>query len=416
MIGNGFDLAHGLHTKYTHFLDFIYVFQGKSAKYTKITARINHAKALSAQKSEKADYFRSLIGNNIWLEYFTKSSSSKETWIGIEADILNVIRLFERVRKEYFEVAKIDIQNIDTPASHKIADHLFKDHSFLKELKFGYRLIGTKDIITYDEYKTKGILRRCFYRRCLSYRVLEQWNACLTDDLNKLIKALEFYLYDYVYTTKVSTESPDILEVIGSDRINISSTRLLSFNYTNTFEKVYSSYPSEIDAHYIHGRVRKELVYSKCDETDKNDDNDMVLGINEYLDDRSDNIDFIAFQKYYQRIQKRTGNTYKTWLHQINREKRFSDLYIFGHSLDITDKDILKELVLNKFITTTVFYYDQAAYNQYIANLVKIIGKDELISRVYSTKPTIIFRQQCNPISKNDVPANSDKNSSHVIV
>ena len=160
----------------------------------------------------------------------------------------------------------------------------------------------------------------------------------------------------------------------------------------------------------------------------------MVLGINEYLpEDRKDkDIEFIAFKKYYQRIYKGTGCKYKDWINEIREEndiymarkhdceiflkngyglsneiekmraelKQLNEnpprhnLYIFGHSLDITDKDILHDLILNNNVYTTIFYPHKEELGRKIANLVKVIGQDELIRRTGGSTKTIEFRQQ----------------------
>jgi len=145
----------------------------------------------------------------------------------------------------------------------------------------------------------------------------------------------------------------------------------------------------------------------------------MVLGIDEYLDDDRKNrdTDFIAFKKFYQRIYKETGCKYKDWITEIHSNAQIRNLnycnkkddgskeyvsdysvqhnlYIFGHSLDITDKDILRELILNDKVYTTIFYVNKDVMGKQIANLVKIIGQDELIRRTGGSDKTIEFRQQ----------------------
>ncbi|MCI8365623.1 MAG: hypothetical protein HFG34_11865 [Eubacterium sp.] len=152
--------------------------------------------------------------------------------------------------------------------------------------------------------------------------------------------------------------------------------------------------------------------------------NNMVLGIDEYLpDDRKDtDTDFIAFKKYYQRIYKGTGCKYKVWVDQINeswkketeenKEKirkyiskgvfnnddplynEVHNLYIFGHSLDITDKDVLRDLILNDNVYTTIFYHSKEELGRKIANLVKVIGQNELIKRTGGSTRTIKFKPQ----------------------
>ena len=70
------------------------------------------------------------------------------------------------------------------------------------------------------------------------------------------------------------------------------------------------------------------------------------------------------------------------------------NLYIFGHSLDVTDKDILRDLILNDNVYTTIFYHNKDAMGQLITNLVKIIGEEELIKRTGGRTKTIEFKQQ----------------------
>lgn len=80
-------------------------------------------------------------------------------------------------------------------------------------------------------------------------------------------------------------------------------------------------------------------------------------------------------------------------------------LYIFGHSLDVTDGDILRRLILHDNVKTNIFYYreyenDKRDLKQKIANLVKIIGQDELIKRTGGNTRTIEFVPQSIPDSK----------------
>ena len=81
-------------------------------------------------------------------------------------------------------------------------------------------------------------------------------------------------------------------------------------------------------------------------------------------------------------------------LKQLNENPPRHNLYIFGHSLDVTDKDILRDLILNDNVYTTIFYHDKDTMGQQIANLVKVIGQDELIRRTGGSEKTIEFKKQ----------------------
>ena len=73
-------------------------------------------------------------------------------------------------------------------------------------------------------------------------------------------------------------------------------------------------------------------------------------------------------------------------------------VYILGHSLDVTDKDILRDLILNDNVYTTIFYHNKETMGKQIANLVKVIGQDELIKRTGGNTKTIEFKQQQNMV------------------
>ena len=53
---------------------------------------------------------------------------------------------------------------------------------------------------------------------------------------------------------------------------------------------------------------------------------------------------------------------------------------LYGHSLDVTDKDVLSKLILMDNTTTHIFYHNRNNMAKQIGNLVKVIGKEKLIS------------------------------------
>ncbi len=204
-------------------------------------------------------------------------------------------------------------------------------------------------------------------------------------DLDKLIRCLEIYLSDYINEICVEKTLLDIDQLLSLDKV-------LSFNYTNTFERLYKN-RSSVEIDYIHG---------KADINNNIDTNNMVLGIDEYLkgEERNENIKFIAFKKFYQRIHKETGCLYKNWLEELRadnnilnkKDRKNHNLFIFGHSLDITDREVLRDLILNDNVQTVIFYMDKQDYGRKIANLVKVIGQDELIRRTGGMTKTITFK------------------------
>lgn len=394
LVGNGFDLAHGLPTKYTDFLKFVKVIRQvlqmendiefSSIDGADMNSQIKLLIELTVEEllEQKLDW-ESLIIHNFWIEYFFRAPMyQKENWIDFE-----------------YEISKV-IQNLD-------AD--MREHSYSLEDKALF--ISNKYIEAFFQSNLHGDVAGGKLKtvEIVSYKEIRD---VLYDDLDKLIKAFQRYLSDYVEQMPKRKVSPEI------KKLNID--HVLSFNYTHTYYHIYSEpETNKIEYDYIHGEAKENGEFAS---------NNMVLGIDEYLpeDRKNRDIDFIAFKKYYQRIHKATGCKYKHWVDAIRESeysckqkfrqqypeqvpyKRFTTkhhLYIFGHSLDVTDRDILRDLILNDSVLTTIFYckkYDENGQDDNgkqdlgtkIANLVKIIGQDELIRRTGGDTETIKFKLQ----------------------
>lgn len=250
---------------------------------------------------------------------------------------------------------------------------------------------------------SKGSLRNNYG----SIKTVEQYAQSLNKELERLIRALEIYIVEFVGGILINKNSTDINK--------LNPDHVLSFNYSNTYEKLHGN-GKEVEYDYIHG---------KADINNTIESNNMVLGIDEYIPtDRKDKeISFIAFKKHYQRIYKGTGCVYKDWLYTIKESTKSIELklrkkypiqipfvkftndarhnlYIFGHSLDVTDKDILRNLILNDNVYIKIFYYSKTDLDSKITNLVKVIGQDELIRRTGGSTKTIKFKLQQDMVER----------------
>lgn len=374
VLGNGFDLAHGLPTKYTHFLEWV-----------KAVERL--------EDCERQLEVRQCISNNFWIEYFMQNPMyQKENWIDFESEISTVIQdidvgMKKRSDKIYDTISGLENKYLSNKFLNSQID-------LISHVLNGTRIENKKTPITYN-----------------------QLILLLEKDLNKLIRTLEIYLSYYVSELEIENKLSDI------QKLDIDY--VLSFNYTDTYERIYGK-GKKIDYDYIHG---------KADINNTIESNNMVLGIDEYLPKkrRSKDVEFIAFKKYYQRIYKQTGCKYKEWIDKIrqkyaqylhekeeaakkmymytsdnlqdgirklsnsaikNKKCEIHNVYIFGHSLDVTDKDILCDLILNDNVHTTIFYPNKEELGRKITNLVKVIGQDELIKRTGGSTKTIEFKLQ----------------------
>ena len=327
VLGNGFDLAHELPTEYRDFLAFckmikeVYAVRNAGdmdtvwerlevkVKYNVIglkelfsnlyTARVEEIDEDSTKKLKTNTVYDELyedIKDNIWVDYFLANPMyRKENWIDFEGEIRKLIQQLDG------DMLK------DNGGKYELSDEMVKlTNPFLKGRYSKYELIA-QSMAAFTEGTSESITFR---------EIRDQ----LYDDLNKLTRALEIYLTEYVEKIECNLFSPDIKEAVYGIQSNKEGkqvaiqSNVLCFNYTNTYEKMYKKLFQREDytVDYIHGKAYIENTI---------DTNSMVLGIDEYLGkERDEYTEFIAFKKFYQRIHKETGCMYKEWIERIREE------------------------------------------------------------------------------------------------
>ena len=383
LIGNGFDLAHGLPTSYKDFLDFckmvreLYTYPIIDNEYNQKklidwnTDKTIKSKLLECYENRKncfedkittqckeLDELYDCIKENVWINYFLEREKSiGENWIDFESEISNVVQAIETL-KGYIE----------------------RDEDVLK-----IKDTKQKTIIYFLKIAKKSL------QDVFNLKRIDGFIEDISIELDKLIRSLEIYICEFVNEIDIIKENDDIK--------TITPDYVLSFNYSNTYERIYGQ-SKEVTYDYIHGKADIENNVDTCN---------LVLGIDEYLeDDKNDKLEFIAFKKFYQRIYKSTDSTYMKWVEQIKKYPEVNhNLFIFGHSLDKTDRDILKLLICNDNVTTKIYDYrknknDKKELGKLIKNLVRIMGQDELISRTMGEHKTIEFIPQTVFVAKNN--------------
>lgn len=374
IIGNGFDLAHKLPTKYTDFLDFLgnvrilkeEMPQNLEQLSDKIDENLrqylfnsnsSHLDINSKHQNYITEMYE-LSKDNLWITWFNQERRLNKTlgkyWIDFEAEISKVIQKIESTLLEL------------SPIEECIDNYNELRFNLYKYPIFDFFINKIYEIDTSDEINMEQITER------------------LHNDLNKLIRCFEIYLEDFVKNIDISQLSLDIY--------NLNVDKILTFNYTNTYQKLYYT---DVDCDHIHG---------KADINNNIESDNMVLGIDDYLneDEKFTNTNFIEFKKYYQRLIKGTNCDYKKWIDEINKSFTKHNVYIFGHSLASTDRDVLLDFIENEKTIITIYYNNSNQYSDQICNLVHLIGPDKLNEWVHQAKPKIKFVKQQPMINIDD--------------
>ena len=363
VLGNGFDLAHELKTGYKDFL--LYAIQRDKELYNNFFQK-NESKIQYIGICEGEECLRDKLEHNVWMAYFVILYRDRlirgENWIDFEMEISYIIEIFDRKAKSKLE--------------------------YISELKDINNKENDKFLIFYNLY---GILHKEGVEN-INKHTYGELISDLSNDLNNVILAFEFYLKNEVETKQISIYSPDIKALGRLDGV-------LNFNYTTTLQRLYQEF-DKVPIHYIHGKISYNT-----------DENNMVLGVNEYWDEEgADNhTDFNAFKKFIQRVMKNTGVDYRKWIYDITnngtkysltrnktdyKELGLSDVYIFGHSLDISDKDLLEEFFINENIVVNIFYKDKVHQANLIAAIIRMISEKTFIKQYQSYPQQIKFIKQ----------------------
>ena len=204
-----------------------------------------------------------LCKDNAWIKYFSEVYKSREQkgkdgWIDFESEISLIIQTFNSVSRDIQET--IQKGGVGTVLSQRQLNVL---------ALFVEKMDSSSGMATHVWKKEE----------------IDFWKQKLLEDLNKLTRALEIYLSDYIsnfYAGKWTARYKKTCHIW---------TKILSFNYTCAYQRIYGEHPF-LEFDYVHG---------KADLRNDIQSTNMVLGIDEYLegDARDKDLEFIEFKKFF---------------------------------------------------------------------------------------------------------------------
>lgn len=457
ILGNGFDLAHFLPTKYEHFITAMRAVEdadsNESLPFDSIFHELLGDKDFFLSKTkemyrteevaisiEKLIVLKNKLSNNGWFQYFKDYlDSGIDTWIDFENEIKNVLDVVCSVLEKNSD--KNEIIDAKHYGSHLniIAIEFFEEFNTNKNhyLKVLLKLDILRSIYGYEDEENFVELSKSEFddmNNQYGYDPLTGFGRpspafeelSLNDDYvkkyegetigihtYKVIKKINDYLLEFIdifsiyiglvesLVSRVSLRTPEVIN--GLDRI-------YSFNYSSTIERFYLESDSARlpKTAFLHGKAGKN--------------NTIVLGIAKLeskllIDEKA-----YGFVKYYQKLVNKTdyhflsGNSDLIELEQERiRATIFGiikpfEIYIWGHSLDSSDSDYIKEIFsFNKGNEVSIYlivYYFPSPHAQ-LANLISIMGKD--IIEIWMKKGWLEFVEAPDIYTLNNIDGYVDK-------
>lgn len=341
IIGNGFDLAHGLKTSYNDFITWYLNSVLESIDFNVV-------------KSEYEDF---LIKYKVQFEGIEPKESKLEWFLNQikNPKFLTTLRMKPLIEKLIHQ--SIDYRWVDIEGEF-------------------YDLL----IATFEKGKQQG----------------RQWLICEIIELNaqfEFIKnKLEEYLYSLNYIMFKSNQDinslfrDDYLTGYNNESKDPKQVHYLNFNYTETIRK-YIWPQSNYELNFIHGELKSiinPIIFGYGDEIDKYYEEIQNLNINEFLNN------FKSFGYF------KTEN-YSNLLRFIESEP--FDVEILGHSCGLSDRVLLNTIFEHDNCASIKIHYYQKSETEN-----DFLSKTQEISRHFKDKAKMRMRivnfKDCSPLVK----------------
>lgn len=427
VLGNGFDLAHYLPTKYDHFMTAMQAIvksKNKEIDFDELFAdylKNDDEFFLRAKELYKTDEFKlseSLVNNfkeklenNSWFQYFSKYLENVETWIDFESEIEKTLEFVSNllidINEKNFSIEKLSIYERECIVNfYYFENKLDKDiiNSFLDIFKiknsvyhryncdsngniFNYTNI-TK--IEYNECKELEIQGEEYYEENAGFRSLDIIDKNLLSRYGdryislkggKIFEILKNQINDFkeIFSLYISDiveklEPKKHFEVIN--RLGMEFSAVFTFNYSDSFQRFYRPSLGAISkVQHLHGNAKVGNI---------------VLGIDD-LNDELKPYKIYDFVKTHQKIINNTDfqflDDYRIDFEKVDDFKarivpsyKPYDIIVWGHSLDISDKEYIKDIFrINESLDSPKIYliiWHYGTPHNSLANLIHIMGKD----------------------------------------
>ena len=426
LIGNGFDLAHGLETSFNNFINYcaFEMLNVISEKYKKrnidnhflVSNDIVDINAIN----ENAENLKTI------LDYVRKSILFNDLEKGEESFIAKLEERFS-----YFNLDEKYAKYFTDRNYSKQFNQIYSDENFHEQFKSFYGRYGqTLNYLNCEIIKNKlfkfifynckvdknwGGIEHDFYQTLLNVERFykeENTQSKKIDKLNKEFENIINCFIDYMKTvvSKQKTEilskiAKHLMQPVNDDEIStqlrdptdqrpivIRRHMFLNFNYTNTVEKYITKSPVNIEEKHdpthvqIHGRLEDSasgIIFGYGDELDSS---------YKELEDKNDN----RYLKYSKSLRYLYKNNYQKLLDFLEQNKY--QVYIWGHSCATSDRVLLQTIFEHEnCVSIKPFYYQDKKGNDNFADLCANISRSFTDKKKF--RDLVVNKEYCEPLT-----------------
>ena len=370
VIGNGFDLAHNLPTRYSDFLDFMTLcitnyeknwrqfgynpwkdelnpwvaynsilenISRNITKDSKVTTLFNNNKeriqsTLNDEGITGKFYKNTILRYCLYVYAYKQFFGREYNWIDIENELLKLLTdlHFKEFDKNTFEKIFVNLPWYNWREELEMIP--FYLPTVAKELK-------TKNVP--PEFVRQEVFDRLFKELEDFSLLLKLYLKLVRDDFN-------------------SAGAPNKIFKINANQ-GISVDSVLSFNYTDT-AKIYVP---EVPIHFVNGSL---------------DDPKIILGVENPSQEKTADYSNENIHLFFKNVQRVLYDFHYEYANKMRINRDFGiAVHVIGHSLAPSDRYILTDVMM-RADTVTIYYYTEKDKQSKIANLYQILG-DELFTK-----------------------------------
>lgn len=425
LIGNGFDLAHGLDTSYKHFIDSIWsqkaihcannqYFQDKEGDIyfsLKFKGPIDYYTLPELSKCSDYTAFErfaqknsaSIKFNNSFLQEIT-TKCGLNNWVDVEKEFYNALKecLTDRlkVKSEFIQSDEhYNIEDLNKDFDRiKILLNDYLSKIEIKEEQYNHDIF-TKMVSEFkyrdftQSYRKQYIQEKIKY---ISFVVQSDSDPSNTSDVDiknqfKDPKNINQHEIENILNGSISTNFfPDLFP---------NNLLFVNFNYTltpeiyknnindyNNYNILYSNQSfKDLEYIYIHGKLN-----------DKN--NPIIFGFGDEIDEDYSKIENLDDNRYLENIKStryHETDNYKRLLEYIDSD--YFQIFIFGHSCGLSDRTLLSTLFNHQnCISIKPYYHKKEDGTDNYSDLVRNISRH--FKNKAALRDKVVNKTYCEPL------------------
>ena len=374
IIGNGFDMAHGLKTSYMDFINWYWE--------QRLYALLTEHTAISQDSLCKLEIVNTKDCSSWHLFFFTHSLRSVITreWKYPPSEIISAFKgntdEFSVTYSRFFETI---IQSIETKGWVDIENDYYQLLKETKKTDCGYTVKELNEQLAFLQEKLVEYLQ--------------------TISTNQPIKDLHDAIIDFFDPADFSTEGrKKALEDIGLDIKSLREVEynyeernklipkrimLLSFNYTAT-AKMYSNF--NLDFNYIHGELEhpENIIFGYGDELDKDYQAILDMNDNELLK-HVKSVKYLETRNYHNMLEFLMSAPFQ--------------VVIMGHSCGNSDRTLLNTVFEHEnCVSIKPFYHKWEDGTDNYLDIVQNISRNFNFTNMRLFRDRVVNKEQCKTI------------------